>query len=374
MARKLAIQAGRSKVRARGTGPLSNGQIALLLAQEAENATGHMVQALRRAARSAFLWPEEVADILGAGRRLTELNSIGPHLARLIGGWVEAPPAVPEPNELQREFLTMSEARRILAAKPQWRGRLKGDLQMHTTWSDGSGSVKDMAAAGLTLGYAYIGITDHTQGLKIAGGLTEAELAAQGREIAAVNRDLKKQGAALRVLRSTEVNLSPAGEVDMEPKALAELDIVLGSFHSSLRKKEDQTARYVAALRNPNIQTLGHPQGRVYNYRSGLHADWPRVFAEAAKLDKAVEIDGYADRQDLKGSLLKMAKKEGCRISLGTDAHHPWQLAYIDLSLAAACRAGIAADRILNFMPAEELLVWVSSVRERATNPTRRAR
>jgi histidinol phosphatase-like PHP family hydrolase len=102
----------------------------------------------------------------------------------------------------------------------------------------------------------------------------------------------------------------------------------------------------------------------VYDYRSGLHADWPRVFAEAANLNKAVEVDGYADRQDLKLSLLKLAKKEGCRISLGTDAHHPWQLGYIQLSLAAACKAGIAPERILNFMQVDELRSWVAEVRE----------
>lgn len=100
--------------------------------------------------------------------------------------------------------------------------------------------------------------------------------------------------------------------------------------------------------RNSDIQVLGHPQTRVYDKREGLKADWHRVFGEAAKLDKAVEIDGYADRQDLRVSLLKKARKEGCRISLGTDAHAPSQLAYMELSLAAACLAKIPPDRILN--------------------------
>jgi histidinol phosphatase-like PHP family hydrolase len=238
---------------------------------------------------------------------------------------------------------------------------------MHTTWSDGSGSVEDMARAGSERGYRFIGITDHTKGLKIAGGLNERELAQQGREIAVVNRKLKSEGVDMVVLRSAEVNLSPAGEVDMEVKSLASLDVVLGSFHSALRRTEDQTARYVAALRNPSIQILGHPQCRVFNYRSGLTADWPRVFAEAAKLDKAVEIDGYADRQDLRVSLLKLARKEGARISLGTDAHHPWQLAYMEFSLAAACLAKIPADRIINFMPLETFRAWVAKARNGRT-------
>ena len=162
------------------------------------------------------------------------------------------------------------------------------------------------------------------------------------------------------------MNLNPRGEGDMEPRALRELDFVLGSFHSALRKKEDQTARYLAALRNSSIQILGHPRGRIYNYRLGLKADWRRVFAEAARLDKALEIDCYPDRQDLNLTLLKLARTEGCRISLGTDAHHPWQLEFIELGLAAALKAKIPAERIVNFMSLGELRAWVGKLRSRA--------
>jgi len=153
---------------------------------------------------------------------------------------------------------------------------------------------------------------------------------------------------------------------------LAKLDIVLGSFHSALRVNHDQTARYVAALRNPDIQILGHPRGRIYNYRLGLKADWPRVFAEAAKLDKALEIDCYPDRQDLNLALLKIAKRAGCRISLGTDAHHPWQLEFIELGLAAALIAKIPADRVINFMPILQLREWVTKVRAQNSRKSRR--
>src|SRR6266480_4650806 len=100
------------------------------------------------------------------------------------------------------------------------------------------------------------------------------------------------------------MNLNPRGEGDMDPIALRGLDLVLGSFHSVLRTRDDQTERYLRALGNPNIQILGHPRGRIYNYRLGLKADWERVFTEAARLDKAVEIDAYPDRQDIDISLL----------------------------------------------------------------------
>jgi len=159
------------------------------------------------------------------------------------------------------------------------------------------------------------------------------------------------------------VNLSPSGEGDMAPSALRNLDLVLGCFHSALRRADDQTSRYVAALQNPDIQILGHPQTRIYNHREGLQAGWHRVFAEAARLDKAVEIDGYADREDLRLSLLKIAKEEGAKISLGTDAHHPEQLIYMELSLAAAALAKIHPERIINFMTLTLLRKWLDKLR-----------
>ena len=131
-----------------------------------------------------------------------------------------------------------------------------------------------------------------------------------------------------------------------------------------MRKTEDQTERYLAAIRNPNVHILGHPRGRIYNYRLGLRAEWSRVFAEAAKIDKAVEIDCYPDRQDLNLTLLKVARKEGVRISLGTDAHHPWQFGFIELGLAAALKARIPAERIINFLSLAELKAWVRQLRE----------
>ena len=269
----------------------------------------------------------------------------------------------PSPPALRSGFLTFTQAQAILAAQPEWMASLKGDLQMHSLWSDGSASIAEMAAAAVELDYEYIAITDHAKGLKIAGGIDEAQLREQAAEIAAVNRSLESAGHKLRVLRSIELNLNPAGEGDMEPQALAELDIVIGCFHSALRRKEDQTERYLAALRNPTIQILGHPRGRIYNYRAGLSADWPRVFALAAELDKAVEIDAYPDRQDLSPDLLALARDAGCRISFGTDAHGPSQLRFMAFAAASALRAGIARERILNFMSREELLDWVRDVR-----------
>jgi histidinol phosphatase-like PHP family hydrolase len=348
---------------------LDNAAIAELLGREAEGATGHTQLALTRAGRKAFLWEVEAMDLVRAGKSLTDPEGVGPFIARRIHEWIDKPPKIEKPPEIRREFLTMAQARRVLDEAPRFRSLLKGDLQMHTVWSDGSGTLLEMAEAAKLRGYHFISITDHTQGLKIANGLDERRLERQGREI----KDLNSELPDFTVLKSAEVNLSPLGEADMDTSALDKLDIVLGCFHSALRRTEDQTDRYLAAIRNPNIHILGHPQTRVYNHRVGLKADWHRLFAEAARLDKAIEIDGYADRQDLKLSLVKIAKQEGTRISLGTDAHHPWQLAFIDFSLASACLAKIPPDRILNFMTVNEVMAWADAIREKASSRTRRS-
>jgi len=348
---------------------LSNTDIAELLAQQAERETGILPRAYRRAARSAFLWPEEASHLVAQNRPLTELHGIGPFIEKQIRNWFdEALRRAKSVPALRRDFISMAEARRMLAGRPCWAEKLRGDLQMHSRWSDGSGTIAEMAAAAKERLYDYIAITDHFKTLKIAGGIDERALKRQGVEIAKLNVALSKSAPHVTVLRSIEMNLNPRGEGDMSPVSLRSLDLVLGSFHSALRTTEDQTERYLAALRNPHLHILGHPRGRIYNFRIGLKADWPRVFAEAARLDKALEIDCYPDRQDLNVELLKIARDHGTRISLGTDAHHGWQLEFIDLGLAAALRAKIPAERILNFMPILELKAWAKCVRDRTTS------
>jgi histidinol phosphatase-like PHP family hydrolase len=345
----------------------SNAGLAELLARQSECEAGILAQAYRRAARSAFLWPENAAKLVAQNRSLAELRGIGPFIAKQVRQWIGKPHVSLTPPPIRRDFLALSEARELLNKYPTWSTLLRGDLQMHTRWSDGSGTVAQMAEAARKRGYDYIAITDHSKGLKIAGGIDEAQLRKQAAEIMKTNAAISRGGEKLIVLSSIEMNLNPRGEGDMDPESLSRLDIVLGAFHSALRIKEDQTGRYLAALRNRHIHILGHPRGRIYNYRLGLKADWPRVFAEAVALDKALEIDCYPDRQDLNFALLKIARKEGVRISVGTDAHHPWQLEFIQLGLAAALQAKIPADRIVNFMSIPDLKRWVRKLRKGGT-------
>jgi histidinol phosphatase-like PHP family hydrolase len=347
---------------------LTNGELSELLALESEKFErgSNKEKALRRASRAALFWPDEASRLVEEDRPLTELTSVGPWLARLIGDWLTAtePPDPVEAPPVRRGFLTLAEVRETLAAAPEeWTAALRADLQMHTTYSDGTVPLREMAFSASEYGYEFVAITDHSKGLKIAGGMDEAELAVQGEEIGRLNAELDATADRFTVLRSIEMDLSPEGVEDMEPASLAPLDLVMGAFHSKLRLTEDQTDRYLAALRNPHITTLAHPRGRIFNRRVGLWADWPRVFEEAAAQGKALEIDANPNRQDLDAELLEGARDAGCWISIGTDAHSVFELRFIEFGLALAIRAGIPRERILNYRPLEDVLRWSGQLR-----------
>lgn len=338
---------------------LTNVEVAELLALRAEELAGDRQRAYRRASRAAYKWPEEVGALVEEGRSLTELTGIGTKLSGLIKSWLDESPDVPEPPPIRAGFRSFAEANAIVAANPDWADEVNGDLQMHSDESDGRVSFEEMARTGIDMGYSYIAVTDHSKGLKIAGGMDEETFADQGRRIDAFNAELAAQGSGFKVLKGIEMNLSPDGSGDMEPDCLAGLNLVLGSFHSQLRRKEDQTDRYLAGIENPHVDVLGHPRCRIYNFRVGLLADWKTVLTAAADTGTAIEIDAFPDRQDLNVELLEIARDAGCWISMGTDAHTPDEMQYLPVGLAAAISAGIPKDRIINFMTAEELTAWV---------------
>jgi histidinol phosphatase-like PHP family hydrolase len=341
---------------------LDNVDIAELLARCGEQAEGHRARAYLSAARAALMWAEEASALLAEGRSLTELERVGPSLARKVTAWMGNEPEVPEPPPMRKGFSSFAAARAIWAAEPSWRP-LRGDLQMHTVYSDGKESVADMALEGAARGYDYVAVTDHSQGLKIAGGMDPATLELQGREIAALNEALAADGVDLYVLRGLEMNIDVDGARDMEPHDLAPLELVLGSFHSALRRSEDQTRRYLAALEDPHVDVIGHPRGRRFNQRLGVSAEWPRVIEAAAAGGKALEIDCYPDRQDLSVELLELVRDAEGWVSIGTDAHNRSEMRFIDIGVAAAISAGIPKSRVLNFMGRDELLAWAQAHR-----------
>jgi DNA polymerase (family 10) len=341
-----------------------NDVIGELLRLAAAEETGHRRLALERAAHEAPRWPEEAAALAETGRPLTDLRSVGPWVAEKIEGWLQDPPPAPEPAETRRGYLTWAKVRSVLADDPTWEAEPHGDLQMHSTASDGALPVAEMAEAARGLGLAYIASTDHSKSLTVAHGMDEARLEAHAAEIDALNETYRDAGIGFGILRSIEMDVFDDGETDMELDALAGLDLVLGAFHSKLRVREDVTERYLAALRNPTIDVLAHPTTRMYDRRPGLVADWPRVFAEAARREVAIELDATPRRQDLNVDLARIANAEGVRwFSMGSDAHSAEELRSLPVAMAVASLAGIDRERILNYRSADEVVAWARSRR-----------
>ena len=346
----------------------SNADLSELLLAAAAEQEGHRARALNRAGRDARFWPEEAAAVLASGRPLTELRSVGPWVGEQLTGWIEEPPpAVDIPPE-RAGFLTFAEVRAILdGAGEPWTSSAVADLQVHSTDSDGASPIEEMAAAARDLGRTCIAHTDHSVGLKIAHGQTDEELRDQGRRIEALNAVFAGRGDAFRSLRAIELDVFPDGSSDaMDPALLHQLDLVLGAFHSSLRVKEDQTERYLAALRNPDVLILAHPSARMFGRRVGLSADWPRVFAEAARLGKAVEIDATPARQDLRLEHVRLAVAAGVTtFSLGSDAHTTGELGFLPFGMAIAAAAGVRPETVLNLRAPDEVIAWGRELRER---------
>jgi histidinol phosphatase-like PHP family hydrolase len=341
---------------------LTNADLGELLWVAGRDEQGHRRRALDRASRAARFWPDEASDLADTGRSLTELRAVGPWVATMIHGWLDEPPPLPEADETRRGFLTYAEVRRTLDPDPRWEADPCADLQVHTTFSDGGLPLPDMVEAARTLGRPYIAITDHSQTLTIANGMTPEELAEQGRAIDAIDRAFEDAGDPFRVLRSIEVDVFPDGSMDMDDPSLASLDLVLGAFHSKLRSTTDETERYLAALRQPRLHVLAHPKARMYGRRVGLVADWRRVFAEAARRGKALELDATVWRQDLNVELATLARSEGVAwFSIGSDAHSANELEFLPFGMATAALAGIPRDQILNYRPVDFVRSWAAA-------------
>jgi DNA polymerase (family 10) len=233
---------------------------------------------------------------------------------------------------------------------------LLGDLQMHTTWSDGKASVEDMARKAQSLGYRYILITDHTQSLGVARGLTPARLKQQRQEIDAANAKLK----GIRVLQGAEVEVHADGSLDFADDVLASLDIVLAATHSSLRQERDKvTARLLAAIRNPHVDIISHPSGRLIGERDAADFDWEAVLHAAAETHTILEINAQPWRLDLNDLNARRALELGCKLSLGTDAHDPSGFDVMFYGVAVSRRAWARPEDVVNTWPLERLLRYV---------------
>ena len=242
-----------------------------------------------------------------------------------------------------------------------------GDLQMHSTWSDGGESIADLAEGAFALGWRRIGITDHSYGLPIARGMSMEAAGKQHHEIDRVNERFKDR---VRVYKGVEANILADGALDLSEDERRIFEYVIASPHSQLRKDTDQTHRMLAAVKLPGVAILGHPQGRMYNSRPGIAADWVKVFKEAARRNVAVELDGNWHRQDIDYELAAIAMDEGCIFALDSDAHSIAEFPFTDYAIAHARIAGIPADRVVNCWEAAKFEDWM---RERQPRSAKRA-
>jgi histidinol phosphatase-like PHP family hydrolase len=330
----------------------------------------------KRAAQAVLALEEPLEALLQPDGTLRKIPNVGPSSLRVIHEFLgtgrselvdraveESGKAreVARTRELRGNFLSSAQVAEVLRAEP-WRGLqptdYRGDLQMHSTYSDGRASMAELAEGCRERGYQYCAITDHSYGLPIARGVSLADLKKQHTEINALNRRLQGR---FRILKGIEANILADGSLDMKPQELRTLELVLAAPHSKLRTSDDQTPRLVAAVSTPGVHILAHPRGRKSGSRPGITAHWDTVFAAAVQHNVAIEIDGDPTRQDLDFELASRALGAGCVFALDSDAHSVRELRYADIALAHARLAGIGPDRIINCWDLDRLLAWAAS-------------
>jgi DNA polymerase (family 10) len=236
-------------------------------------------------------------------------------------------------------------------------GDVKAELHTHTTWSDGKLSIQEMAEAAIARGLKVLAITDHSASLGVAGGLNAEDLVTQRQEIDAVQVEL---GSRLRLLQGTEMEIRADGTLDYPDQVLEKLDIVIASLHSSLRQpREKITGRLLTAIRNPHVDIIGHPTGRLFPDREGADLDMEAVFAAAAEHKVALEINAHPARLDLDDVNARRAQELGIKLCINTDAHSQADLEMLQFGVSTARRGWVEASSVLNTWKTAELEKWL---------------
>jgi DNA polymerase (family 10) len=236
---------------------------------------------------------------------------------------------------------------------------IKGEVHAHSNWSDGTASIQEMAEAAMEIGLSYLVITDHSGSLGVANGLSVERLRSQRYEIQAVQ---KKLGEAIKLLQGAEVEILADGRLDYADAVLAELDFVVASVHLSMRQsKEKITSRYLSAIRNPHVDLIGHPSGRLIGRRDPVDLDMERFLMEAAKHGVAIEINAHPDRLDLNETHAKRALELGCLLAITTDAHSPAGYQIREFGIGIGRRAWLTPASTINTWNTKHFLTWLQS-------------
>jgi histidinol phosphatase-like PHP family hydrolase len=342
------------------------------LAGQSQRAWGY-----KRAAKAVFRLDRHVTPLVEANT-FKAVPGIGPTTDRIArelihdgrSAFVENAIAAAGRSEttarlraLRQHFISRATVEELLSRRGgPARARYRGDFQMHSVWSDGAETLESIVDACVARGYQCAGITDHSYGLAIAGGMSMAQVAEQHLAIDALNAKYKGR---FRIFKGIETNIRADGTVDMEPRELRLFEFVVASPHSMLRRTIDQTPRMVGAVSQPGVCILGHPQGRRFNVRPGVSADWAQVFEVAARRQVAIEIDGSWDRQDVHYELAARALEQGCLFALDSDAHSHPELEFADIAIAHARLAGIPQERIVNYWSEKKFLDWTRGAWDR---------
>jgi putative hydrolase len=325
-------------------------RIAFLL--EAAHEPGYRVRAFRGAAQTLDGMDEGELQARAAAGTLRQMAGIGEVLERTILESLRDE----EPVYLRR--LESTGGRPAVEVGGELCAALRGDCHVHSDWSDGGSSIREMAETARELGHEYMVLTDHSPRLTVANGLSPERLRQEIGVVAELNVEL----APFRILTGIEVDILPDGSLDQDPELLAQLDLVVGSAHSELRMaSEPMTRRLVMALANPHLDVLGHATGRMKmrkRSRPESTFDADLVFAAAARFDKAIEVNARPERADPPKRLLRLAVEAGCRVAIDSDAHAPGQLAWQPFGCERAARCGVEAASVVNAWPADELLAW----------------
>ncbi|WP_018603211.1 PHP domain-containing protein [Mycobacterium sp. 155] len=310
------------------------------------------VMAYRRAADVVEALTDEQRQRLGAANSWQSLPGIGPKTATVIAqAW-----AGREPEVLVELRSTATDL-----GGGEIRSALRGDLHVHSNWSDGSAPIEEMMLAAKELGHEYCALTDHSPRLKIANGLSPERL----REQLDVIDDLRDTVAPMRILTGIEVDILEDGSLDQEPELLERLDVVVASVHSKLAMDAaSMTRRMFKAVSNPHVDILGHCTGRLVTGGRGTRPeskfDADKVFTACRDHGVAVEINSRPERRDPPTRLLKQALEIGCLFSIDTDSHAPGQLDFLGYGAQRALDTDVPVERIVNTWPADDLLQWTS--------------